>query len=90
MTCAACGSTNLVEGDLSDSNGDGVRFRPAETPRLKRAFGIGNRKVKAFACLSCHHMQFAVEFTESDRTERQTFEGHRPSVVELLAESDEK
>lgn len=77
MHCTACGSTSLVEGELVHSDGDTTRFSPSGDSKLKRAFGIGSRPVRAYGCPRCGHLQFAVEFSEDDLKKYQSFEGER-------------
>jgi hypothetical protein len=89
MKCVACGSTNLIPGDVGEDGKNEVRFKPEGTPRLKRAFGLGSRRVRAYACAHCHHLQLAVEFKDGDLATHQRFEGRQPSVVERLGSDEE-
>jgi hypothetical protein len=83
MQCSACGSSFLVEGELTRSDGDTTKFIPTDESKLKRAFGIGGRRVRTYGCPRCGHLQFAVEFTEDDLKKYQSFEGEQQrSAVE--------
>ena len=46
-------------------------------------FGI-ERKVRAYGCLHCNHLQFAVDFEPADVERYQEFEGAQPTIVERL------
>lgn len=83
MKCTACESSTLIEGEMI-TEGMYPTFIPLKIPRFKRAWGIGARKVRAYACLHCHHLQFAVDFTEEDLQKYQQFGGQQPSVLERL------
>lgn len=81
MRCTACGSSSLVEGKIV-TDGD-LSFRPTDDSKLKKALGIGRRPVRAFGCTRCGHLQFAVDFSEDDRSKYQSFEGEQQrSIVE--------
>lgn len=82
MKCLACGSTNLVEGYVSDSNGAATFFQLAARSALKRMFGIGQRSVSVHACMHCGYAQHVVEFTEKDREEFARFDNGLPSVTD--------
>jgi hypothetical protein len=83
MHCSACGSPFLVEGELTGSDGDATKFLPTGESKLKRAFGVGGRRVRVYGCPRCGHMQFAVEFTADDLKKYQSFEGEQQrSAVE--------
>lgn len=89
MKCTACESSALIEGEMV--TGGEFAFIPLKIPRFKRAWGIGARKVRAYACMHCQHLQFLVDFTEEDRRKHQQFEGEQPSVLERLgADSPEE
>lgn len=83
MKCTACESSALIEGQII-TGGTDLAFSPLAISPLKRAMGIGARKVRAYACLHCHHLQYAVDFTDADRQQYQQFEGQQPSVLERL------
>lgn len=92
MNCVACGSTALVEGSLIDSSGSMSIFKPKEISiwNWKIMFGIGLREVRAYGCIHCQYLQFAVNFTEEDLHQYQQFEGEQPSVLERInSERDE-
>ena len=86
MKCIACGSTALVEGTLMDANSTGdISFKIGETPFIKRLFGVkDDRRVHAYGCLHCHHLQLAVDFSETDLERYQEFEGQQPGVLERI------
>jgi hypothetical protein len=86
MKCIACGSTALVEGTLLDANSTGdISFKIGETPFIKRIFGIAdNRRVRAYGCVHCQHLQLAVDFSETDLERYQEFEGQQPGVLERI------
>jgi predicted nucleic-acid-binding Zn-ribbon protein len=71
MVCAACGSSNLVEGKLVDGHGDSVFFMIAEGSRWRKIIGKQHRKVIAFACVHCGNLQHQVKFTDLDRAVRE-------------------
>ena len=91
MKCTACGSSSLVEGTII-SNGDASTFGfyASDLPSLKRIFGIGSRRVQAYGCVHCKNLQFTVEFSESDVTRYQQFEGQQPDVLERINSSPKK
>ncbi len=80
----ACGSSFLVEGTLSDGNGTAGFFKPRDVPLLKRLFGFGRRGVRAYGCVHCQYLQFAVMFSKSDLERYQQFEGEQPNVLERI------
>jgi hypothetical protein len=86
MKCVACGGEQMVEGELTDptSGGYGVVFKPDDTPRLKRWFGLGMLPVRAHGCAHCGHLQLSVRFSDEDLERRQLFEGEQPGVLERL------
>ena len=55
MECVRCGATAMVDGALMEgSSGGDVLFVPDSVSYFKRILAIGNRKIKAFACLHCY------------------------------------
>ncbi|HEX8920034.1 MAG TPA: hypothetical protein VF766_01065 [Pyrinomonadaceae bacterium] len=90
MKCLACGSGALVEGALTDGSGTNVFFNPGDIPMLKKMLGIGNRGIRAYACVHCQNLQFAVEFKENDLEKYQQFEGQQPGVLERINSEPEK
>ena len=90
MKCVACGSAVLVEGTLMDSNGSVPYFKPAEVSIWKSMFGVGTRSIRAYGCLHCHHLQFAVDFNEKDLKRYQQFEGQQPGVLERINSEPKK
>jgi hypothetical protein len=85
MKCVACGSVVLVGGTLLDSGGIPTYFQPVEVSILKGMFGVGTRRIRAYGCIHCHHLQLAVDFTEEDLKRYQQFEGEQPGVLERLS-----
>ncbi len=76
----------MIEGSLTEtSSGGDVRFFPNEVSYMKRMFSIGNRKIKAYACLHCSHLELMVEFTDRDRKRHQEFDGPQPGVLDRIA-----
>ncbi|HEY9281933.1 MAG TPA: hypothetical protein VIP46_00620 [Pyrinomonadaceae bacterium] len=85
MKCAACGSTSLVEGELVDMSGGRMAyFKLADVPRWKATFGAGVREVRAYGCVNCGRLEFAVAFREDDVQRYRDFEGEQVSVMERL------
>lgn len=85
MKCTACGSAALIEGNVVDnSSGGEIGFSPSDRALIKRLLGIGTRAVRAYGCLHCHNLQFAVDFKESDLERYQQFEGEQPGVLERI------
>ena len=91
MKCVACGSPSLVEGDLVDMRGGSMTFfKLKEVPKWKSMFYKGIREVRAYGCVNCGHLQFAVDFSEEDLQNYRQFEGKQPSVLERInAETNE-
>ncbi len=86
MECVRCGATAMLEGLLTDgSSGGDTLFCSNEVSYMKRIFSIGNRKVRAYACLHCSHLELMVEFTDKDRKKYQDFEGPQPGVLDRIA-----
>ena len=90
MKCTACGSAVLVEGVVRDSMGDVVRFYAKDVPALKQMFYLGSKEIRAYACVHCHNLQFAVEFKESVLERYQQFEGEQPDVLERINSDPKK
>ena len=91
MNCLACGSSALVSGTVLDnSSGGSTVFKIDEVPIWKSMFGIGTRKMRAYGCVHCQHLQLAVEFSEKDKRRYQQFEGEQPGVLERINEEPEK
>ncbi len=75
----------MIDGSLMEgSSGGNVFFLPRATSYLKRIFGTGTRKIKAFACLHCSHLELMVEFTDKDRKRYQEFDGPQPGVLDRI------
>jgi len=75
---------SLMEG----SGGSDVYFCSNEISYMKRILSIGNRKIKAYACLHCSHLELMVEFTERDRKRYQEFDGPQPGVLDRIAQPE--
>ena len=91
MKCAACGSASLVEGELVDMKGGKMgTFKLSGVSKWKSMFGVGIRGVRAYGCVNCQHLQFAVDFSEEDVRRYRQFEGEpQLSVLERVnAERD--
>lgn len=82
MKCLACGSINLIEGYVMDSNGTRVCFQFANRSAIKAMFGIGQRPLTLLACMHCGAAQVRVDFTDSDREENVRFDIPPPSVTD--------
>ncbi len=92
MTCLGCGSTALVKGHLqADDATSSISFQLADTGTMRSLFGVGRRKVRAYGCIRCGNLQFAVEFTDDDRQRYQQFEGTQPDVLTRInAKTDQE
>ena len=90
MKCLACGSEAIVPGTLQDTNGGGNVFKMDDVPMWKSIFGVGTRKIRAYGCVHCQHLQLAVDFTEKDVQRFRQFEGEQPGVIERLASETDK
>ena len=84
MKCLACGSKSLVSGIIIDSNGGKPYFKFDEVSIWKSLFGVGTRNIRAYGCVNCQHLQFAVDFTETDLERYQQFEGEQPGILERI------
>ena len=85
MKCLACGSEAMVSGSVLENSGGGsVVFRIDDVPKWKSLFGVGTRGIRAYGCVHCQHLQFAVDFTEKDLMRYQQFEGEQPGILERL------
>ena len=85
MKCLACGSEALVGGTILDtSSGGGTVFKLDDVSVWKSMFGVGTRKIRAYGCVHCQHLQLAVDFSEKDRLRYQQFEGEQPGVLERI------
>ena len=69
---------------METSGGGSIAFVSKATSILKQIFGAGSRKIAAYACLHCSHLEFIVEFTEKDRERYQEFDGPQPGVLERI------
>jgi hypothetical protein len=90
MKCVACGSASLIEGNLIGI-GDGATnfFNIKDISTWKSIFGRGIRKVKAYGCVNCYHLQLAVDFSDEDRERYRQFEGEQPSFLERINSESE-
>lgn len=82
MKCVACGSHSLVQGTITHAGMADLRFSPDDTSILAKIFDVGTRPIYAHACTHCFHVQFTVEFTDSDREKYRSFEGDTPTAVD--------
>lgn len=90
MKCLACGSEAVVGGTLLDTGGGGgVAFKLDDVSVWKGLLGVGTRKVRAYGCVHCQHLQLAVDFTEKDVERFRKFEGEQPGILERLASETE-
>lgn len=86
MECVRCGAGAILTGSLTDpSSGGEVNFASDDISYIKRMFSVGNRKIKAYACLHCSHLELLVEFTDADRKRYQDFTGPQPAVLDRIA-----
>ncbi|MGH9819086.1 MAG: hypothetical protein ACRD43_02855 [Pyrinomonadaceae bacterium] len=69
---------------LETTGGGGIAFLSKGKSYLKQIFGSGSRKISAYACLHCSHLELMVEFTEKDRRRYQEFDGPQPGVLERI------
>ena len=82
MKCIACGSAALIKGGLAAESGIG--FQPDDVSYLKQIFGVGARKIHAYACIHCGNMQLTVDFKDNDRARYQQFEGEQPNLLDRI------
>ncbi len=88
MNCVACGSTNLIEGNILDEGGSTkLNFKMRDVSMWKAVFGIGVREVSAKACVHCGHLHLNVNFSDEDKQRYQKFEGQQPDLLKRI-ESD--
>ena len=69
---------------MDTGGGGGLAFLFKDVSYLKSIFGAGNRKVKAYACLHCSHLELMVEFSDKDRKRYQEFDGPQPGVLDRI------
>ena len=86
MKCISCGSKNLVEGTIPLNPKDELKFNPGGRTLKDRVF-MGGRKIRAYGCLHCNHLQLGVDFEPGDLERYQEFEGIQPTIVERLEEA---
>jgi len=91
MKCVACGSASLIEGELLDKVNGGTMsvFKLKDVSTWKSIFGIGTRKLKAYGCVNCYHLQMAVDFSNEDCERFRQFEGEQPSILERINSEEE-
>ena len=65
-------------------DGSEPSFYPSDMPLLRRMFSMGGRAIRAYGCVRCQHLQFAVGFSEEDLERYQQFVGEQPGVLERL------
>lgn len=86
MECVRCGAMAMIDGSLMEGSGGGdVYFRSNAVSFMKRMFSVDNRKIKAYACLHCSHLELMVEFTDKDRKKYQEFDGPQPGVLDRIS-----
>ena len=90
MNCLACGSSALVTGTVHDTNGGPPFFMIDDVSVWKSLFGVGARKIRAYGCVHCQHLQLAVDFSENDVQRYQQFDGEQPGVLERINSDMEK
>ncbi len=66
------------------SSGGTTGFKLDDVSVWKSMFGVGTRKIRAYGCVHCQHLQLAVEFSEKDKQRYQQFEGEQPDVLERI------
>lgn len=71
--------------------GDGsmIAFKLKDVSMWKSIFGKGTRKVNAYGCLNCSHLQLAVDFSNEDRDRYRQFEGVQPGFLERINSEEE-
>ena len=90
MKCAACGSASLIEGKLIGMSDAGtIAFKLNDISTWKSIFGLGTRKIEAYGCVNCSHLQLAVDFSNEDRDRYRQFEGEQPGVLERINAEEE-
>lgn len=91
MNCNSCGSSNVIEGTIidSDSGGSASLFVSKDKPLYKKILGIGGNKILSFACVHCGNLQLMVEFSEKDKERYVEFEGRQPSLLERINDESE-
>ena len=70
---------------METSSGGSLTFLFKDLSYLKRIFGAGSRKIRAYACLHCSHLELMVEFTDKDRQRYQEFDGPQPDLLERIS-----
>ena len=89
MRCVACKSASLVEGKITYSDLEAVKFTPVGESIFRRILGTASRPVRAYGCTHCGHLQLAIDLSEDDLSRYQSFEGEqRPSVVEQISDDN--
>lgn len=89
MNCLACGSSAMVSGTLLEtSSGSSPLFKIDDVPVWKSLFGVGTRKIRAYGCVHCGHLQHAVEFTDKDKQQYQQFEGEQPDLLNRISSGE--
>ncbi|HEY8560403.1 MAG TPA: hypothetical protein VIL74_08490 [Pyrinomonadaceae bacterium] len=74
---------------MDTSDGGTFAFKLNDVSTWKSIFGIGIRKVNAYGCVNCYHLQLAVDFSNEDRERYRQFEGEQPGVLERINAEDE-
>lgn len=85
MKCVSCGSNSLVEGSIIETSGAGTSmFQPKGVSLWKKLFGAATRRVRAYGCIRCQHLQLAVEFSDEDLIKYQQFEDDQPGLLDRI------
>ena len=91
MRCAACGSASLIEGDLINTADGGINaFNLKDVSTWKNILGRGIRKVNAYGCVNCYHLQLAVDFSNEDIERYRQFEGQQPDFLERIKTDEDQ
>jgi hypothetical protein len=77
----------MVEGTVPLTPKDDLKFNPGGRSFKDRMFG-GGRRIRAYGCLRCNYLQFAVDFAPGDVERFQEFEGAQPTLIERLEGKD--
>jgi hypothetical protein len=81
MKCLACGNSNLVEGTMNWTSAEKIKFKPSDRSLLQKMLGIGDRSVRAYACVLCRNLQLEIDFTDEDRKRYEEYQYTQPRSV---------
>ena len=85
MNCIACGSANLIGGQILDEAGGKLaNFKPLEVSMWKAVFGIGVREITALACVHCGNLHLNVNFSDEDKNRYLQFDGEQPDWLKRI------